>query len=874
MILKADENQILLNRVLESIGDGLIQTDKDGIIIFYNEEANKILEYKSNLLGEDIREVFKISDFKSKKHDLKIFDNVLKYGRVEHLKKNSVIFLENGNYKYLSATCSPVLIESKIEGLVIVYRNITRIIENEKQIVKLSKAVEQNHNSIVITDLDGKIEYVNSKFQQLTGYSAVEIIGQNPSILKSNYHDSNYYDKLWKTIKSGNEWHGEFKNKKKSGEYYWESAWISPIMDADREIISFLGIKEDITETKKMKAKLKERETRLEIITSNMNDAIVQTNEFGIIEYVSPSITNLFGYEIESLIGKNIYNYVHLQDKIIVEQTRARNLINDIAEIRIKKNSGEYIWIEAVITRIEQDDIIGCIYLCRDITIKKKAEKEMKKAMKVAESANIAKSQFLANMSHEIRTPVNGIIGMTNLTLMSDLTIEQRENLELVKSSADALIKIINSILDFSKIEAGKLELEYIVFNLNDLMKKIISSFKFKAKEKGIELKYNMAENCKKNYIGDPNRIQQILNNLISNAIKFTEFGYVELKIDCENDIDNKNKLIFEVKDTGIGISEIDISKLFESFSQVDGSITRRFGGTGLGLAISKQLVEMMDGNIIVESKENSGSLFKFTIKLLNSDVKVVDSSTDLFIPKANKKLKVLLVEDDRINQMLTLNLVEKQGHQIVLANNGLEAVEKYKHEYFDIVLMDIQMPEMDGVQATSEIRKLEAKLGMRTPIIAVTAHAIQGDRERFINSGLDDYISKPIDIGKFYDLINKYTSYHADRTEKEQVQIDQLIQKAESKNIAKNLSDNELENYYSEIDIYCSQIESNIYENIDYIKIENAAKKIKFLSEKNGLLNIKKYAFKIQIASRKKDRDKCLVYYLKIKAEIDNYKN
>ena len=223
---------------------------------------------------------------------------------------------------------------------------------------------------------------------------------------------------------------------------------------------------------------------------------------------------------------------------------------------------------------------------------------------------------------------------------------------------------------------------------------------------------------------------------------------------------------------------------------------------------------------------------------------------------------------------MLTLNLVEKQGHQIVLANNGLEAVEKYKHEYFDIVLMDIQMPEMDGVQATAEIRKLEAKLGMRTPIIAVTAHAIQGDRERFINSGLDDYISKPIDIGKFYDLINKYTSYHADRTEKEQVQIDQLIQKAESKNITKKLSDNELENYYSEIDIYCSQIESNIYENIDYIKIENAAKKIKFLSEKNSLLNIKKYAFKIQISSRKKDRDKCLVYYLKIKAEIDNYKN
>lgn len=869
MIGEFERNPLFLAKVLESIGDGLIHTSATGEIIFYNPKALEILKTEGNLLGKHIKNVMKIYDHKNRVLRDDIFDKVIKNGQVMHLKRNSVIYDEAGNHYYLSANFTPIIIGDKIFGMVVIFRDVSRLVKNEQRLRTLSRAVDQNPTTILITNTEGQIEYVNKKFEESTGYSFEEVVGKKPSILKSSYHDKSHYKELWETIKNGKAWRGEFLNKKKDGTPYWERAWISPIIDQDGEITSFLGIKQDVTESKKMAEALRERERRLNTITKNMKDAIIQTDDFGIIEYASPSAERLFGYDSNKMIGKDVKDYIHSQDKFeLREKKKDRKNLEEGVEIRVKSFEGPYIWIEAVINEIKEDGIKGVIYSCRDITIKKEAQEKFKKAMEVAEHANKAKSQFLANMSHEIRTPVNGIIGMTNLTLMTELTDEQRENLDLVKSSAETLIRLINDILDFSKIEAGKVVLEKIPFNLENLIRKSISTLKFKADEKGLKLDYIINFNCENNFIGDPNKIQQILNNLLSNALKFTEFGQIEIIANLKKEISDIAIIEFEVRDSGIGIAPENLSKLFDSFSQVDGSITRRFGGTGLGLTITKQLVELMGGEIEVESEEHVGTCFRFQIKLGTSNVKAIDNDTNFVIPKAIKKLKVLLVEDDQINQMVTLNLVQKQGHQILLANNGLEAVDLFEKEYFDIILMDIQMPEMDGIEATKKIRDMEKDSGVKVPIIAITAHALPGDRERFIEAGMDDYLSKPLDVSKFYDVINKYTRYYADDDEKEKVQIDELIQKAKTSINKREEGKDALDvgDYLSE---FIKQLGQKIEGRKSYGEIENLAKKIKYIASEEDQLEVKKYAFKIQMTSRKHDIEECESIYRELEKKI-----
>lgn len=845
-------------KILDSIGDGMIHTDSSGKILYINKVAEKILSLSGNVINQDIKDVFQIYDAKTLSKDKVSIDSVLKNGFVIGLKKNSVYINRQGHQAYLSATLSPVLDDNIIQGMVILFRDITRIIETEKELNILSSAVEQSPTSIVITDIDGIIEYVNPTFTEITGYEKSEVIGKNPNILKTNYRDSNYYKNLWDTILSGEIWHGEFLNKKKSGELYWEEALISAIRDNDDEIIKFLAIKEDISERKKISRVLRDSERRLRLITDNMKDAIIQTDEDGIIEYASPSTAILLGYQPEDLISKSIYTLIHDDEKEKMELLKKENQkLKDIIEIRILQGNGTYHWIESTVNEIDDMEIKGKVFICRDITVKKRAEEEMKKSIAAAESTSKAKSQFLANMSHEIRTPMNGILGMTTLTLMTDLTKTQRENLELVKNSADSLIRIINSILDFSKIEAGKLILEELDFNINTLVEKTIASFKYKSEEKGIDIKSSINIKENKVYIGDPGRIQQILTNLIGNAIKFTEYGYVELIVDSLFEKDNKSILQFSVVDTGIGIPKDKINHLFESFSQIDGSITRKYGGTGLGLAISKQLIEMMNGEIVVESIEGKGSSFIFTIELNISDHKShLEDAENFNIPASEKKLKILLVEDDKINQMVTVALIEKQGHTIEIANNGIEAISKYKNEKFDLILMDIQMPEMDGIEATKKIRAYELNGNKYTPIIAVTAHAVQGDRERFLEAGMDDYISKPLDIVKFYDIIRKHTGYDRNEVEKEAVRLEEIKHIITNSQERKEYKAEEKAIIISTIMEHLNNIETNMYKK-QFSKIENNSKFIKSYANDNGLMEISKISFKIQLEARKEDSEK-----------------
>lgn len=520
----------------------------------------------------------------------------------------------------------------------------------------------------------------------------------------------------------------------------------------------------------KAEKELKESQAFIQkIAMASPNIIYVNDIEEGLNIYRNNQILDILGYDLGDVdvFGANLFREIMSPEDLQLMRESYMKIRHELEdgdimenEFKLRHKSGKEIWLYTRDTPFKRNadgkvkEVLGTAI---DITQRKKEEQELVEAKRQAENAAIAKSEFLSNMSHEIRTPMNAIIGLTDILLSGKFGKQEMENLRAIKYSADNLLVIINDILDFSKIEAGKLAFENINFDLHEKLSLLQKTMSFKAKDKKVDFRLNIADDVPKFLKGDPYRLNQVLVNLVGNSIKFTKEGYVEVKAECLSSDSKGAKIRISVIDTGIGIDKSKIDSIFESFSQAYTSTTRDFGGTGLGLAITERLVTLQNGLLEVESTVGKGSTFSV---VLDFELGIQERKKAGEYSSGNhpllEKIKILIAEDNVVNQLLIRQILTKWNTDFDIASNGQEAIDQLAHKYYDVILLDLQMPILDGVSTAVKVRSLKGKQS-KVPIIALTADAFVETRQNVVDSGFTDFVTKPFKEETLYDTIRKH---------------------------------------------------------------------------------------------------------------------
>lgn len=660
------------------------------------------------------------------------------------------------------------------------------------------------------------------------------------------------------------------------GNFRTMALWILPLDEPDGRstaITVFL----DVHEAKLTQELFTKSQNKYRLLFQNLDSSLSyyqvirddngDIQDFKVVE-VNPATKNFFkpleiDYE-QKLLSEIDFIPIDLKLKLIdrfitVLETQESSHVNELFFPPLNK------WIEISVFSPEPDYIIALI---RDIDLTKRSVLELKAAKERLEAANKAKSNFLANMSHEIRTPLNGIVGMIDLTLLDELTYEQKDNLNTAKDCVRTLMDIINDVLEFSKIEAGKLDIALDSTNIKELIDATVKAQLPHAEGRRIYLKTAYASSVEGLFLADAKRIKQVLNNLISNAIKFTDIGGVTVEVSILKLAKmNHCKLKVLVKDTGIGIPKNKQNALFNSFSQVDGTYTRQYGGTGLGLAISKQLVELMGGQIIFESVYGKGSIFGFEIPMVVGFKD--DSQSYRLDPKLEtfENVKILLVEDDKVNHIVMSKILDKMAVHLDYAENGEIAVSKFMKNEYDLILMDIQMPVMDGITATKNIRSYENNVHAtrHVPIVALTAYALEGDEAIFMSSGMDGYISKPVQGQTLVRTIKKFTDRSSDLSERSELIEERIKSFASEDKMQINTA------LFKACFEMLPEMKRRLEED-NWALLERLAHELKSKFESQGAEELKQLAFKVEIEIRKERKTKILDYISQIEQILGNF--
>jgi PAS domain S-box-containing protein len=897
---QAATEEACLAAAIEQAAEGIVITDTGAGIRYVNPAFTRMTGYSAEeAIGQNPRLLKSGQQNPAYYKDLweTISKGRIWHGELVNRRKNGSLYTEE-------MTITPVRDDS---GAVVNYIAIKQDVTDRRAAEEagrfLASIVESSSDAIIGTSLDGNVVSWNDGAAAMFGYGTAEVLGKHISMLAAGAH-AEELRRVFAGIRNGDGTsQHETVQVRKDGTTIDVSVTVSPIRNATGEVTGVAAIARDISRRKRAESELRASEENYRVLFERNLAAVLRTTLDGRVLECNDATVQMLGYASrEQVLATNARDYYFdaADREAVMSGLRAqRSIIN--RELKLRRADGSLFWGLANFVLVEGanagDWVVASTVV--DLTARKKVEDELKVARDAAEAASQAKSAFLANMSHEIRTPMNAVIGMTELTLDMQLSADVREYLEIVKTSAESLMSIIDDVLDFSRIEARKLDLECIAFNLNSSMEIAIKALRGRAQRKNLELVYQIHPDIPPVVIGDPGRLRQILLNLVGNAIKFTERGKVVVEVEKSAETAGQVELHFSVSDTGIGIPTEKRQAIFEAFVQADVSSTRRFGGTGLGLAITSELIHMMGGKIWLESEPGLGSTFHFSVSLRSVDqptdvpspahstvlenmpvLAVDDNETNLRILREvlagwgmkpalagsahdamislkqasgagtpyrlvivdaqmpgmdgftlieriqqdpeltgapimmltsagqrgdaarsrdigvsayltkpigeselldavlrvlnmspdrtgrrqlitrhtlrepRKGLRILIVEDNLVNQHLAVRLVEKQGHAATTAANGREALEALANGLFDLVLMDIQMPEMDGFEATRAIRQNEKATGAHLPVIAMTAHTAAGDREQCLQAGMDAYVSKPIRVKELFAAI------------------------------------------------------------------------------------------------------------------------